>query len=173
MPVVINGVTLRNATCNGEKVKKIVYNGAVVYSAEVEVFPNGSNWEPIHVDSHWYITSSTPTNITIKSEWWNNNTYANVVTSSAIDLTDYNTLSATFTITGMGSGNNPYNDWYAGINSSKSGSPSQKASKRVTTNGTYTVTFDVSGLNGNHYVYFGGKNNYSNATCTVQSIMLT
>ena len=172
MSVVINGVTLKNATYNGEKVKKIVYNDAVVYSAEEQVFPNGSNWEAITVGSHWYITSSTPTNIVIKSEWWNNNTYANVVTSSALDLTDYNTLSATFNITGITSGNS-YNDWYAGINSSKSVSPSQKGTKRVTTNGSYTVTFDISNLNGNYYIYFGGENNYSNATCTLQSIMLT
>ena len=173
MSVVINGVTLKNATCNGEKVKKIVYNGAVVYSAEEQLFPNGSNWGPIHVDAHWYITSSTPTNITIKSEWWNLNTYANVVTSNTINLTDYNTLSATFVITGLGTANNPYNDWYAGINNSKGSSPAQKSSMRVTKNGTYTVTFDISKLDGNYYIYFGGQNNYSNATCTVQNIMLT
>ena len=173
MSVVINGVKLKNANCNGEKVKKIVYNGTVVYSAEQQLFPDAETWQAIHVDAHWYITSSTPTNITIKSEWWNNNTYANVVTSSAIDLTDYNTLSATFNIAGMGTANNPYNDWYVGINNSKGGSPTQKGSKRVTTNGTYTVSFDISGLSGNYYIYFGGQNNYSNAICTVQSIMLT
>ena len=172
MSVVINSVKLKNATYNGEKVKKIIYNGTVVYSAEEIIFPNGSNWDPIHADEHWYIRSSTPTNITIASEWWNHDTYANVVTSNAIDLTAYNTLSATFNITGIGTGN-VYNDWYVGINSSKASSPAQKGSKRVTANDTYTVTFDVSRLNGNYYVYFGGKNNYSNATCTVQSIMLT
>ena len=171
MSVEINGVPLKNATCNGEKVKKIVYNGSVVYSAEEQVFPNASSWEPIHVDAHWYITSSTPTNITITSEWWNHNSYANVVTSGAIDLTSYNTLSATFGVTGNGSGS--YNDWYVGINNSKGGSPSQKGTKKVTTNGTYTVTFDISALDGNYYIYFGGQNNYSNATCIVQSIMLT
>lgn len=171
MSVVINGVTLKNATCNGEKVKKIIYNSSVVYTAEKTLFPNAENWEAIHADSHWYITSSTPTNITIKSEWWNLNTYANVVTSGAIDLTGYNTLSATFVITGLGTGNT-YNDWYVGINSNKGNSPTQKGSKRVTTNGTYTVTFDISELNGNYYIYFGGQNNYSNATCTVQNIML-
>ena len=173
MSVEINGVKLKNATYNGEKLKKIVYNESVVYSAEEQVFPNGSSWEPIHVDSHWYITSSTPTNIVIKSEWWRRNTYANVVTSNAIDLTDYNTISATFTITGLGTANNPYNDWYAGINTSKGSSPAQKSSMRVTKNGTYTVTYDISSLDGNFFVYFGGKNNYSNAVCTVQNIMLT
>ena len=173
MSVVINGVTLKNATYNGEKVKKIIYNGSVVYTAEKTLFPDAENWQSIHVDAHWYITSATPTNITINSEWWNLNTYANVVTSNAIDLTDFNTLSATFSITSMGSANNPYNDWYVGINSSKGSSPNQKATKRVTTNGIYTVTFDISKIDGNYYVYFGGQNNYSNATCTVQSIMLT
>lgn len=172
MSVVINGEALKNATFNGEKVKKIIYNGSVVYTAEKALFPNAENWQAIHVDAHWYITSATPTNITIKSEWWSQGTYANVVTSGAIDLTGYNTLSATFVITGLGTDNNPYNDWYVGINKSKESSPNQKGSKRVTTNGTYTLTFDISNIDGNYYVYFGGKNNYSNATCTVQSIML-
>lgn len=172
MSVVINGVTLKKATCNGENVKKIIYNDNVVYTAEKKLFPNAENWEAIHIDAHWYISSSTPENITIISEWWNHSTYANVVTSNAIDLTSYNTLSATFNITGMGTGNN-YNDWYTGINSSKESSPAQKGSMRVTRNGSYTVTFDISSLNGNYYVYFGGQNNHSNATCTVESIMLT
>ena len=144
----------------------------LIYSAEERLFPNGSNWEAIHVDSHWSITSATPTNITINSDWWNLNTYANVVTSNAIDLSNYNTLSATFKITGIRT-SDAYNDWYVGINSSKVSSPAQKGSMRVRTNGTYTVTFDISNLNGNYYIYFGGQFNYSNATCTVESIMLT
>ena len=43
MSVVINGVTLKNATYNGEKVKKIVYNGDTVFTAETVIVEADGN----------------------------------------------------------------------------------------------------------------------------------
>jgi len=163
---------------NGNRWKKVagsIYkNGTSVldYTVDEQLFPNGRDWESLECGSHWVINSATRTSIIIKSEWWNQGTRAIVTTKEPVDLTDYATLTAVFNVVGIGDTNSPYNNWVVGLNTIKAYASATKSLK-VSGNGTYTMTVDVSAMSGEYYILFGGVNNNSNATCTLSSIILT
>ena len=155
MSVVINGVTLKNATCNGEKVKKIVYNGAVVYSAEKVIFPpRTTTWSRSGAS-----TESNANDERIYT-YCNGSSQTNSQMYTTLDLTNVDRI--TFTATSVFSGNG-FNAVtidtivYSNLDSARGVSRP---------NGTYTL--DVSDLTGTHKLYccVWGSTGYSSITLT-------
>lgn len=140
MSVVINGVTLKNATCNGEKVKKIIYNGNVVYVSEQIIFPpltttwtrGGASTESNANDTRVYTRC-------------NGTSQTNGQMYTTVDLTNVTTI--TFTASSGFSGNGFNAVTIDTIVYSSLGS----ARGIARPNGTYTI--DVSDLTGGHKLY--------------------
>ena len=160
MSVVINGVTLKNATYNGEKVKKIVYNGTVVYAAEQIIFPprtttwtrSGGSTESNANDERIYT-------------YCNGSSQTNSQMYTTLDLTNVDTISFTAT---SGAGGNGFNAVtidtivYTELGSARGISRP---------NGTYTI--DVSDLTGTHKLYCCVWGSTGNSRLTLTSVILS
>lgn len=100
MSVVINGVKLKNATCNGEKVKKIYYNDGttsnLIYSAEENILSKFSASDFYHPNGSYAVASINSDG----SLQFNASSYiCRNIWTPAIDLSQYSTLSVTYTVT--------------------------------------------------------------------------
>ena len=159
MSVVINGVTLKNATCNGEKVKKIIYNGNVVYTAEIIIFPprtttwkrSGASTERNADDTRVYT-------------YCNGSSQTSSQMYTSLDLTNVDTI--TFTATSRSSGNGFNAVTIDTIVYSSLGSARGVAKP----NGTYTI--DVSNLTGTHKLYCCAWGSTGNSGITLTSLIL-
>lgn len=160
MSVVINGVTLKNATCNGEKVKKIVYNGSVVYTSEKIIFPprtttwnrSGTSTESNADDTRVYT-------------YCNGSSQTNSQMYTTLDLTSVNTI--TFTASSASSGNGFNAVTIDTIVYDSLGNARGVARP----NGTYTI--DVSDLTGEHKFYCCCWGSTGNSRIKLTSLILS
>lgn len=160
MSVVINGVKLKNATCNGEKVKKIVYNADVVYSAEQIIFPprtttwtrSGSSTESNANDERIYT-------------YCNGSSQTNSQMYTTLDLTNVDTISFTAT---SGAGGNGFNAVTIDTIVYDSLGSARGISRP---NGTYTI--DVSDLTGTHKIYCCVWGSTGNSRLSLTSVILS
>lgn len=160
MSIVINGVTLKNATYNGEKVKKIVYNGNLVYSAETLLYNRGTAYEgfaPTNVaNSCGSTVSAEPSSITM----WTGNSYGNAkgsvcVSFGLFDLSGIGTITVIAkTVDRVDLRMTVMSDLTTqrGENNSRNFKSVVKSAGISRNNSEQTVTIDVSDLTGSYYI---------------------
>lgn len=160
MSVVINGVTLKNATCNGEKVKKIIYNGNVVYTSEQIIFPpRTTSWNRSGAS-----TDSNADDIRVYT-YCNGTSRTNSQMYTTLDLTSVNTI--TFTATSAYSGNG-----FNAVTIDKVVYSSLGSARGISRpNGTYTI--DVSDLTGTHELYCCAWGSTGYSGITLKSLILS
>ena len=161
MSVVINGVTLKNATCNGEKVKKIYYNDGttshLIYSAEEYLLKNGHTADftltTLRKDASSYgetqNTDSLSLTATNNALYWKlgiNRKY----TAQKVNVSGYDKIVADF---------NCHHAWgnggiQFGLATAVDGSDVVKYELANTT-GKKAAELDISGYNGDYYIFFG------------------
>ncbi len=160
MSVVINGVTLKNATYNGEKVKKIVYNSNVVYTAEQIIFPpRTTTWNRSGAS-----TESNADDTRIYT-YCNGSSKTSGQMYTTLDLTSVNTITFTATSSYGGNGFNAVTIdtiVYSSLGSARGISRP---------NGTYTI--DVSDLTGTHKLYCCVWGSTGNSRITLTSLILS
>ena len=157
MSVVINGVTLKNATYNGEKVKKIVYNDNVVYTSEEYLLKNGHTADftltTLRKDASSYgetqnadSLSLTTSNKNLSYKLGINRKY----TAQKVNVSGYDKIVADFSCAhAWGNGGIQF-----GIANAVDGSNVVKYELANTT-GRRTAELDISNYNGDYYVFFG------------------
>ena len=160
MSVVINGVTLKNATYNGEKVKKIVYNDNVVYTAEQIIFPPRTTpWNRSGAS-----TESNADDIRIYT-YCNGSSQTSSQMYTELDLTGIDTI--TFTATSSYSGNG-----FNAVTIDKIVYSSLGSARGISRpNGTYTI--NVSDLTGTHKFYCCAWGSTGNSRITLTSLILS
>ena len=160
MSVVINGVKLKNATCNGEKVKKIIYNGDVVYTSESIIFPPRiTTWNRSGPST---VSNADDTRV---YTYCNGSSQTNSQMYTTLDLTNVNTITFTATSTYGGNGFNAVTIdtiVYDSFGSAKG---------VARPNGTYTI--DVSDLTGTHKLYCCVWGSTGNSSITLTSLILS
>lgn len=157
MSVVINGVTLKNATYNGEKVKKIVYNGSVVYTAEEYLLKNGNPADfaltTLRKDATTYGEKQNADSLSLTTTNKNANWKSGInrkYTSQKVNVSGYDKIVADFNCAhAWGNGGIQF-----GLATAVDGSNVVKYELANTT-GRRTAELDISGYNGDCYIFFG------------------
>lgn len=157
MSVVINGVTLKNATCNGEKVKKIIYNGNVVYSADEYLLKNGNPADfaliTLRKDATSYDEKQNADSLSLtttnKNAYWKagiNRKYTN----RKVNLSGYSKIIVDVNCAyAWGGGGIQF-----GLSNDVDGTQEIKYELANTT-GRRTLELDISNYSGDYYVFFG------------------
>ena len=160
MSVTIAGTKLKKMTHNGQIVKKWVHDGVQVYSSELVLWDGSSGLE-------WSNAVSTPSASHANGEggvkdgkqyvraWCGGSYFAIATRHCYVDLTDYNTLTITWSAASLGPN---YNNQMYGVGVELKTDWIYPESQDISTAsyfGLYTqtqgtVTFDVSGLTGVH-----------------------
>ena len=160
MSVEINGVTLKNANYNGEKIKKIVYNGTVVFAAEQIIFPpRTTNWARSGAS-----TESNANDERIYT-YCNGSSQTNSQMYTTLDLTNVDTITFTATSAYAGNGFNAVTIdtiVYDSLGSARG---------IARPNGTYTI--NVSDLTGTHKLYCCVWGSTGNSGITLTSVILS
>ena len=160
MSVVINGVKLKNATCNSEKVKKIIYNGTVVYTAEQIIFPpRTTTWNRGGAST---VSNANDTRI---YTYCNGSSQTNSQMYTTLDLTNVDTITFTATSAAGGNGFNAVTIdtiVYSSLGSARGISRP---------NGTHTI--NVSDLTGTHKIYCCCWGSTGNSSITLTSLILS
>lgn len=157
MSVVINGVPLKNATCNGEKVKKIFYNGDVIYSAEEYLLKNGNTADftltTFRANASSYNEKQNADSLSLTTT--NNNAYYKhgvnrKYTNQKVNVSGYSKIIVDVNcVHAWGNGGIQF-----GLANAVDGSNVVKY-ELVNKTGRRTVEIDISNYNGDYYIFFG------------------
>lgn len=172
MSVVINGVTLKNATCNGEKVKKIYYNDGtsnnLIYSAEQLIFDNGTSYlytPTVYLKDNYYSSGGYHINFRAEgatignylevrhnstyssgSDWYSNNGRIDI---SGIDATGFSTVKFEFSTSKKSYSPRLYVKWNDAVMVTYSTTTSGIGSFTITggTNDKFTISCECTNWN--------------------------
>jgi hypothetical protein len=169
--------------CSGEsnnvnfEINDIKVSRPAIMPVPMQVFTNDElMWTAKSNSDTAKVVSATGSDIKFKSSWYNNAAdYACVVGAFKLDASQYSTLTVAMTVSGIGQ--NAYNYLKAGVHTDNSrgltNTLTAQSSLKITADGQYIVTVDLSAIYGESYIYVGFYDNHSNASITVDSINLS
>ena len=141
------------------------------YSAEEQVFPNTSYaWNGFISGGSHAGYSVNSTSARLETVWWNEDLRCGMETYA--NLTGYNTVYVTFTASGYNGNGDCFNYWRINATASQTDYESGYTQAFFNTNGTVTVSKDISALNGYLWLKFMMVTGHSNAAWIINSIVL-